>query len=262
MIDTLKIFEELKRVFGEEGARTLTGVLTLIYQEVANTVTKEEFRERKEVVNELAEAQRETERQVKELAEAQRETERRVNELAEAQRETEKQVKELAEAQRRSEKRMDELERALRELAEAQKKTEEVLQALVRRVDAVEERLEGISNSVGYSLENTAYKALPAILKKEGIEVMGKLRRKYVGEYQVNIYGHGRKNGKRVLILGEVKVRPSKKEIRKFKKRAEKIKMIEKAEEALLLFVAHDFPPQVEEFLKTEGIRYFWSYEF
>ncbi len=42
---------------------------------------------------------------------------------------------------------------------------------------------------------------------------------------------------------------------------AEEIKKKEK-KEAYLLFVAHDFPPAIEELLKKKGIRYYWSYEF
>ncbi|GAB6886790.1 hypothetical protein JCM13304A_02880 [Desulfothermus okinawensis JCM 13304] len=53
------------------------------------------------------------------------------------------------------------------------------------------DRLEGISHSVGYLLENKAYKSLP-----------------------------------------------------------------------LFLFVAHDFPPDIEGFLNMHNIAYVWSYEF
>ena len=52
----------------------------------------------------------------------------------------------------------------MRDLAEAQKHTELEIQKLTGRMDAFEVRLEGISSSVGYGLENSSYKALPSLL--------------------------------------------------------------------------------------------------
>jgi len=297
MIDTLEILEELKETFEPPQAERLARLLARLYKDIANTVTKEEFKELTEVVKKLseridrlAEAQEKTEERINALAEAQRRTEERVNELAEAQRRTEeslesfkrtteenfnrvwKAIDELAEAQRRTEESLESFKRtteenfnrvwkAIDELAEAQRRTEESLNRLIKRVDIIEERLEGVSNSVGYSLENSAYKALPLLLKKEGVEVSGRLIRRYWQENQINIWGKGRQRGKEILILGEAKVRPSKKEIDRFIKIAEEIKRKEK-KDAFLLFVAHDFPPAIEEYLKHKGIRYYWSYEF
>jgi hypothetical protein len=91
--------------------------------------------------------------------------------------------------------------------------------------------------------------------------VSGRLIRRYWQENQINIWGKGRQKGKEILILGEAKVRPSKKEIERFLRIAEEIKRKEK-KEAYLLFVAHDFPPAIEELLQKKGIKYYWSYEF
>jgi DNA repair exonuclease SbcCD ATPase subunit len=257
----------------------------LFREEIAETVKRSDFEGLKAVVQELAEAQKRTEQRVEELAEAQKRTEQRVEELAEAQRRTEQRVEELAEAQRRTEQRVEELAEAQRrteeslesfkktteenfnrvwkaidELAEAQKRTEESLNRLIKRVDIIEERLEGISNSVGYSLENTAYRALPGLLRKEGILVSGRLIRRYWEENQINIWGRGKKRGKDIVLLGESKVRPSKKEIDRFIKIAEEIKKKERTE-TYLLFVAHDYPPAIEGYLKEKKIKYYWSYE-
>lgn len=146
-----------------------------------------------------------------------------------------------------------------RKLEKAQIDVEITLKKLI-------ERVEGLSYTVGYTLENAAYKGLPSLLKNEGIEVEGKLLRKYYSimdeKYQLNVFGWGRKDGNRVLILGEIKVRPSKKEIKRFLKIAEKIKENEGNPETLLLFVAHDYHPDIESFLNEKGIKYYWSYEF
>ncbi|SFM44245.1 hypothetical protein [Thermodesulforhabdus norvegica] len=115
----------------------LIGVIEEIERQREESVTKSEFNELKEIVKQLAEAQRKTEERINELAEAQRVTEERVGrleaaveKLVEAQRDTEERVKELAEAQRRTEERV-------RELAEAQRVTEE----RVGRLEATVEKL-------------------------------------------------------------------------------------------------------------------------
>ncbi len=257
----------------------LIAMLEEIERQREESVTKKEFNELRDIVKELAVAQKKTEiridslaQKVEELAEAQRRTEAIVEELAEAQKKTEarvnslaQRVEELAEAQKKTEARVDSLAQKVEELAEAQRKTEEEIRVLVRRMDAFEDRLEGISHSVGYSLENRVYGRLPSILRERyGIEVDGRLVRKYVPvgnkNIQVNIYGYGKKDGKRLLILGECKVRPSRNEIRRFEKYAEKIGS-DQGVEIFPIVVAHDFPPAIEEFLREEKIPYIWSYE-
>ena len=236
----------------------LLSLIEEIERQREESVTKDEFKEIKEILKRLAKT-------VNELAEAQRKTEERVNELAEAQKKTEEEVKELkeivrslAEAQRKTEERVN-------ELAEAQKKTEEEVACLNKRMRLVEERLEGLSNTVGYVLEDRAYVSLPRILKERfGIEVEGRLIRRYVSvgkkEIQINLFGYGKKKGERVLILGECKTRFSKREIQRFEKYAKKIA----EKEGLTYFpvlVAYDFHPKMEAFLKEKGIAYVWSYE-
>jgi len=198
----------------------------------------------------------EIERQRKQWEESVTKTE--FNELKEIVAELAKKVDELAEAQKRTEQRVN-------ELAEAQKRTEEEICRLVKRMDVFEDRLEGISNSVGYSLENRAYKALPEILlQRYGIKVTDRLLRRYfpVGNknIQLNIYGHGKRDGEDVVIIGECKVRPSKREISRFKKYAKKVADIE-GKKPFYIIVAHDFPPAIEDFLRSSDISYVWSYE-
>ena len=242
-------------------------LLEEIERNTRETVKRSDFDELKAAfieltksVNALAEAQKKSEERltkleitVNALAEAQKKSEERLTKLEIA-------VGELAEAQKKSEERLTKLEITVNALAEAQKRTEETLNKLIKRVDFIEERLEGISNSVGYSLENNAYKSLPILLKKEGVEVEGKLIRRYYEDNQINVWGKGRKNGKTLLILGEVKVRPSKKEIDKFLRIVETITKKEKMD-AFVLFIAHDYHPNIERYLKEKDIKYYWSFE-
>ena len=269
--------------------RVLLSMLEELERQREESVTKKEFNELKEIVRELgktvkelAEAQKHTQEQLTSFEKQTEENFRRVwqsiNELAEAQKQTEAKLNELAEAQKKSEERLNRLEQTVAELAEAQKQTEKrlnelaeaqreterILQGALKRLDRVEERLEGLSDTVGYTLENRAYKALPSILSAHGLKVEGRLLRRYVKigkkERQLNIYGYGRRNRQRLLILGEAKVRPSKKEISRFERLC-KVLSEEKGLQVFKIFVAHDFPPAIEEELRKKGILPVWSYE-
>src|SRR3989304_8433399 len=102
MINTLKIFKELKEAIEPSAAKKIAEVVGKVYEELSNVVTKVEFNELRDVVRELAEAQKRTEQRVGELAEAQKRTEERLTRL-------EVVVAELAEAQKRTEAALEKL---------------------------------------------------------------------------------------------------------------------------------------------------------
>ena len=118
---------------------------------------------------------------------------------------------------------------------------EEEIRLLSKEVRTLRERVEGVSSAVVYTLEDRAFRSLPARLREEGVEVAGHLVRRYVQvggkERQINIYGHGRHNSSEALILGEAKVRPSRKEVDRFLRSARRLAEAE-GREAFLLFVA------------------------
>jgi hypothetical protein len=147
-MNTYRIYEDLKATLGDAAAQSLAKMLGTMFEELKDTVTKEDFRILRDsidanvsrldtAITRLAEAQARTEQQVKSLAEAQARTEQQVKSLAEAQARTEQQVKSLAEAQNRTEQQV-------KSLAEAQNRTEqevkslaEAMQRLTIRTDAV-----------------------------------------------------------------------------------------------------------------------------
>ena len=261
MINTLRIFDELKETMEAKAAQKIAEIIGMLYEDLQNTVTKKEFNELKDIVGELAEAQKRTEQRVNELAEAQKRTEQRVNELAEAQKRTEQRINELAEAQKRTEQRVN-------ELAEAQKRTEEELRKLVQDHRETRRQLGGLAMVVGYTLENEAYKALPRLLKEDyNISVKDKLRRQYVkdnqGKYiEVNIVGKASKSGKEIVIVGEGKSQLSKNDIDRF--RNKKLNRLEGVfKEMFPLLVTHmTTNPDVEEYAKKKGITLYYSYDF
>ncbi|MCS7281089.1 MAG: chordopoxvirus fusion protein [Desulfobacterota bacterium] len=287
MLLSVEVFEELEKL-----EPTLRSVLITIFKSIEKSigeaVKKEDFTELKkevnrlaELVRELAEAQKRTELKLSELAEAQKRTELTIGELAGAQKKTEIRLNELAEAQKKTEERLNELAEAqrkteirLNELAEAQKKTEERLNelaiALKRLTDEhqkTRENLGGLAHTVGYLLENEAYKYLPALLKKDlNVEVVGELIRDYVKispeHYEeVNIIGKGRANGKELVIIGEVKTQLTKADVTKFLNKVNKLSKIFPVEK-LLICVTHQVHPLVKNYAEEKGIKVYLSYQF
>ena len=247
-------------------------------------------------VEELAEAQRRTEQRVEELAEAQKRTEQRVAELAEAQKRTEerlealgRRVDELAEAQKRTEQRVEELaeaqrrtEQRLEELAEAQKRTEERVEALARRMEELTGRVEeladrlgetnrqlgGLAATVGYTLENAAYRALPGLLARDhGVRLVEGLRRDFVVDaggqaWEVNILGRAEVSGQVVWVVGESKVQLSRNDVDRFvRRRLERLEPV--LGRVLPVLVAHMVSePGVREYARSQGVSVYLSYEF
>ncbi|MCX7793159.1 MAG: hypothetical protein N2257_01950 [Thermodesulfovibrionales bacterium] len=265
-------------------------------EEIAETVKRSDFEELKSIVKELAEAQKRTEQRVEELAEAQKESEKRltrleqvvaelaeahkesekrltrleqvVAELAEAQKRTEQRVEELAEAQKESEKRLTRLEQVVAELAEAQKRTEEELRKLIKEHERTREIVAGLSDTVGYGLEDKIMPYIPDFAKKEyGIEVTLVDRRNLVypdGRYdELNIYVEGRKNGEKVYMIGECKSRPSKKDIMRFSEVLSRVKRYLNAP-VYSFITGYYYSPEVEKYLKEKHpeIRAMKSFEF
>jgi chromosome segregation ATPase len=216
-------------------------------------------------VEELAQAQKETEQKIKELTEAQKKTEQRINELVEAQKRTEQEIekiwgaiKELTEAQRRTEQRVN-------ELAEAQKKTEESLKKLIEDHRKTREKLEGLSDSFGYLLEDRAMKSLPKILKENyNFDVVEKLRRDYIiinGEHvEVNIFGKVKRGDEEFILLGEAKSKVSKKAIDDFVKKCDKISK-NFSKEVIKILVSYIFSPYIKDYANQKGIILIHSYE-
>lgn len=206
-------------------------------------ITREDFSELKNIVKELAEAQKKTEARVEELAEAQKRTELRVEELAEAQKRTEARVEELAEAQRR---------------------TEEEIRKLAIGLNNLRGEVGGLARSFGYAFENEAFRMLPATLEqKYGVEIKEKFIRKEIGEHEINILGIGRRNGVEVVVVGEAKTRLEKMEV--FDELEEKIKAVKeeyKDKEIVKVLVTHFATNKILKFAQDTGVIIVQSFEW
>ncbi len=266
-MELLEAFEELP----SELRGPLLKVARAIQKVVGESVKREDFIELKGVVDQLAEAQRKTEERLRQLtvgvdqlAEAQRKTEERLGQLTVG-------VDQLAEAQRKTEERLGQLTVRVDQLAEAQRKTEKVLTKLVEDHSETRKRLESMSDAVGYELENKSYRALPILLKRDlDLQIEDRLLRKFIlgpdgrRYIQINIYGWGKRDGERVLILGEAKTSLSKREVNKFLKHVKLVSSLEGIHEDRIIIVAvvHTITPEVEKYAQEMGIKIYWSYEF
>ncbi len=252
MINTFEIYQNLKETFGEKEATVLTNLLIKIYNEVNQSVTKAEFNELKEVV--------------KELAEAQKRTEERLEELAEAQKRTEERLEELAEAQKRTEARVDTLATRMEELAEAQRKTEEVVKKLIIEVDGLKKQVGGLSMTVGYGIEDELIPYMDDFVYNyygiKSIEVERKFLQYEDGKYnETNIFIKGEKNKEEVYIIGECKAQPGKKDIDRFAKIINRVKHHYK-KEVIGFMIGYIFHPEVERYCKEQyNIDVFKTYQ-
>ena len=268
--------DAISEIYGELARARDLRELKRVVQELAEAQKRTEIRVEGLAarVEELAEAQKRTEQRVEELTEAQKRTEQRVEELAEAQKRTEQRVEELAEAQKRTEQRVEglaqaqeSLAQAMASLARAQEESQRQIQELARQMVEVRRELGGLGRSMGYALENEAYRMLPPFLaEKHGIQVTERFVRTYIGDEEINLFGRGRRNGQEVLIVGEVKVRlEGGRREDALEQLEEKARVVQEAypgEELVLLLVTHHAHPRILQKAQERGILVVQSFEW
>ncbi|MDW8321419.1 MAG: hypothetical protein RMM08_08650 [Armatimonadota bacterium] len=223
--------------------------------------TDERFRELREeqqrMYAEFQEYRKQTDERFRELREEQQ---RMYAEFQEYRKQTDERFRELVEAQRRTEEHIARLEDQIARLVEVQRHMQEEIRDIRRQ-------LGGLSQTVGYTLENEAMKHLPTLLQEAGIRVEGRLRRQYVrdsqGEYlEVNIFGSGYRDGEQVTLVGESKSQLSKNDVDRFLRRT--VSALQGVYPNIVpLLVAHfTSEPDAEEYARAQGVLVYYSYEF
>jgi predicted nucleic acid-binding Zn-ribbon protein len=172
-MNTYRIYEDFKATLGDAAAQSLAKTLGTMFEELKDTVTKEDFRILRESIDanvsrldtaitrladaqvrteaklgqladgqlQLAKAQSRTEQQVKSLAEAQTRTEAKLAELADGQ-------SRLAEAQSRTEAKLAELADGQSQLAEAQSRTEQQVKSLAEAQSRTEQEVKTLAEAM------------------------------------------------------------------------------------------------------------------
>ncbi|MDI6736149.1 MAG: hypothetical protein QME42_08165 [bacterium] len=209
-------------------------------------VTREDFSELKNIVKETVKIQKEIAEKVEDLSDAQKRTEVKVEELADAQKRTEVKVEELA---------------------DAQKRTEVEIQKLTRGLKETRGELGGLSRSMIYAFENEVYRMLPVILKNVyGIEMAEKLIRAEIGGKEINILGRARKNGQKIVLIGETKLRLDERRKKEdvFEELEEKVSAVkeEYREDPFRVLVTHYATPGFIEKAKKKDVIVIQSFEW
>ena len=225
------------KVFSPEQSEVLSEVINDAYNELVKT---SDFNELKDIVKDLGS---------------------KMGELTEAQKRTESRVEELTEAQKRTENRVE-------ELAEAQKQTQNELRELVIEHKETRRQLGGLTQVVGYGLEDKAMPFMVDFVKKNyGINA-DRVERKNIiypdGKYdELNIYVEGTKKGKKAFVIGECKSQPSKKDVDKFHQMIERVQTVLEGE-IFLFMVGYSYDPEVEIYIRDKypKISMFKSYDF
>jgi hypothetical protein len=232
LIDREVLLAEMQRVFDARTAGVMLHVLDRVAAQVRQAgVTREDFRELKQIVAELAEAQRRTEERVGSLELA-------VERLAEAQRRTTEEIKELVAAQVRTEAGIDRLRR----------------------------QVGGLSETVGGDIEDIAYIVLHDVLKREFGWQVGVLEREWQtwdGEpEEVNVFGEATdpaRPGQVIWIVGEAKHNLTQKEVDRFAQQVERARRHLVGEIFPVCF-CYRARPEVQQRVRDAGIRLVFSY--
>ena len=220
-------------------AEAFTGITAELYKTIIAVVdervkeirvTREDFDELKGIVRELVCAQHELGETVKELAHNQQE---------------------LAQAQARTETRVE-------ELALAQTRTEKALTNLAQQVGRM-------TDTLGYGLEDLGQWVIPAYLERTyGITGVERCTRKFIKvdrkEVEINLYAEGKRNGERIVLLGESKNRIGRRETKNFVARLKVLESVLDKPSFRFLFGywAH---PSAEKLARENGIEVISSYQ-
>ena len=246
LIDREVLLAEMQQVFDARTAGVMLHVLDKVAAQVRQDgVRREDFRELKQIVADLAEAQRRTEERMGSL-------ELVVERLAEAQQRTAEETKKLAAAQARTEKRVA-------ELATAQTRTERALERLSQQVG-------GLSDTVGGDIEDIAYIVLHDVLKREFGWQVGVLEREWQtwdGEpEEVNVFGEATdpaRPGEVIWVVGEAKHNLTQKEVDRFAGQVERARRHLVGEIFPVCF-CYRARPEVQQRVRDAGIRLVFSY--
>jgi len=217
--------------------------------------------ELRQTVTELVQV---TQQHSKEIAEL-RQT---VAELVQMTRQNTEAIAELRQTTQQHSEEISDLRRTVQELVEVQKQTQEDIRRLTWGLDDLRKQVGGLSMTVGYTLENAAYRALPHLLNRDyGLQIDGDLTRRFVednqGEHiEVNIFGQARRNGEVLTIVGESKAQLSKNDVDSFLRR--KIQRLQGRYPNLfpVLVVHMTSEWDVEAYAREQGVAVYYSYQF
>jgi hypothetical protein len=165
-------------------------------------------------------------------------------------------VKEIAEEQRK--------------LAKEQKEAQKEIRILALTMKDTRRDLGGVTSTLGFMLENEAYRVLPGILKdRYGIEVKERFLRQSIrslgikDEGEINIFSRGvyKDKGTEVVIIGESKSQLGRDDIDDLLELSAKLNLIDKGEK-FLLAITHYARETVIKYAREKGVEVIQSFEW
>jgi len=226
--------------------------------------TKERMGKLETAIERLTQAQTRTEERmgrleiaIERLAQAQTRTEERVSRLETATERLTRAQQELTRAQQELAQAQQELTQAQQKLAQAQTRTERAVRNLAIQVGR-------LTDTVGYGLEDIAKVVLPGYLKAHYNVQVEKLERRFFevkGKLmEINLYGEGLKDGKKLILLGEVKSKIHERDVINFIKNTDKLIQEFKVEVLKIMF-GYFIHPSATKLAEREKIVLVASYQ-
>ena len=231
----MQTYSDIIESFPQQMQLPMLKLMDRLREETLDTVKRSDFEELKGVLTALGE-------RISDLALAHKNSEKRLTRV-------EVTLQELAEAQNRTEQRVE-------ELAEAQRNTEKTLRTVVKEQKKIRKDFGGLSDSIGYGLEDRAIKGLPALLSRDlGLKIET-LDRRFIeypdgGDDEINIYGEGLIGEEMVYIIGESKSQLGKRDVDRFTKFLARVSNHLGAR-LIPLLVTYSVRPEVEQYAREQ----------
>jgi len=272
---TKEEFNELKEIVREQGEnlKVLTQRVDQLTQRVDQLT--EDVRQLTQRVDQLTQrvdqlTQRvdQLTQRVDQLTEDVRQLTQRVDQLTQRVDQLTQRVDQLTQRVDQLTQRVDQLTQRVDQLTEDVRRLTGEMGKMKTDLSDLRKQVGGLSHTVGYTLENEAYRYLPDLLERDyGVRVEGDLLRTFVEDergrpVEVNIFGRARRDGHTLIILGEAKAQLSRNDVDRFLRR--KVKPLEGIfPERFLVLVTHMIThPSVEEYARSRGIALYYSYQF
>ncbi|MEM7533845.1 MAG: hypothetical protein AAF639_16795, partial [Chloroflexota bacterium] len=238
--------------------------------------SQQEMRESQQEMRESQQEMRESQQEMRESQQEMRESMQKMQESIVLLNKNQEEMRESQQEMRESMQKMQEsivlLNKNQEVLFESQQEMRQEMQkdigTLKKNVENVNKNVFGLGESLGYSLENEAYRLLPAYLEREhNIKLNNPMLRSYVEGQEVNILGTGTKDDKPIVLVGEAKTRLA---TGHFEQLWRHILLVKKAQEKgeiaageiVPIFVTHMARQQAERKAKRDGVMIVHSFQW
>ncbi len=220
----------------------------------------------------LVKSQQELAHSHQELAQSQQGLVQSQQELAQSQQGLTHSHQELAQSQQGLVQSQQGLVQSQQELVLVQQHTNDRLDKLIDVVSNLAQEMGGLSRSVSYSLENEAYRLLPAFLEAEYGIVLGKRAvRTVIGDEEIDLFALGQRDGVPIVLVGETKLQLDRRRggrdaavqvLEQLARKAEIVQPHYPEREVVRLLVTHFARPAVHAEAQKQGVIIAQSFEW